>query len=62
MSRHTLLTAVGYTHASNVMALVNCSDAALLMVTKALVPLKLKALPYFPDVVHVAPLMVPLFP
>src|SRR6516162_3642376 len=44
------------------MALVNCSDAALLMVTKALLPLKDKALPYLPEVVHVAPLMVPLFP
>src|SRR5262252_8572703 len=44
------------------MALVNCSDGALLMVTKALLPLKDKALPYLPEVVHVAPLMVPLFP
>jgi len=44
------------------MALVNCSDGALLMVTKALVPLKLKALPYLPEVVQAAPLMVPLFP
>src|SRR4029077_5201821 len=44
------------------MALVNCSDGALLMVTNALVPLKDKALPYFPEVVQVAPLMVPLFP
>jgi hypothetical protein len=44
------------------MALVNCSDVALLMVTKAFVPLKVKALPYFPEVVHVAPLIVPSFP
>src|SRR5215471_17209254 len=44
------------------MALANCSDGALLMVTNALVPLKDKALPYLPEVVHVAPLMVPLFP
>jgi hypothetical protein len=57
-----LLTVVGYTHASNVIALVNCSDGALLTVTEALVPLKLKALPYLPEVVHVAPLIVPLFP
>ena len=32
------------------------------MVTRAFVPLKFKALPYLPEVVHVAPLMVPLFP
>jgi hypothetical protein len=57
-----LLTLVGYTQASRVIPLVNCSDAALLIVTKALFPLKLKASPYLPDVVHVAPLMVPLFP
>src|SRR5262249_56066931 len=44
------------------MALVNCSDGALLTVTNALVPLKDKALPYLPEVVHVAALMVPLFP
>src|SRR5262252_6190210 len=44
------------------MALVNCSDGALLMVTKALLPLKDKALPYLPEVVHVAPVIVPLFP
>jgi hypothetical protein len=42
--------------------LVNCSDGALLMLTEALVPLKLKALPYWPEVVQVAPLIVPLFP
>ena len=57
-----MLTVVGYTHASNVIPLVNCSDGALLMVTKALVPLKLNAFPYLPEVVHVAPLIVPLFP
>src|SRR5215467_13260327 len=32
------------------------------MLTKALVPLKLKAFPYLPEVVQVAPLIVPLFP
>src|SRR6266542_3420106 len=32
------------------------------MVTSALVPLKLKALPYLPDAVQVAPLIVPLLP
>jgi hypothetical protein len=57
-----LLTVVGYTHASNVIPLVNCSDGALLIVTKALVPLKVNAFPYLPEVVHVAPLIVPLFP
>src|SRR5438094_8447086 len=60
-SRHALLTLLGYTHASRVIPLVNCSDAAFLMVTKALVPLNVKALPYLPEVVHVAPLIVPLF-
>jgi hypothetical protein len=34
----------------------------LLTVTKAFVPLKLKASPYLPAVVQVAPLMIPLFP
>jgi hypothetical protein len=57
-----LLTVVGYTHASNVIPLVNSSDAALLMVTKALVPLKVNAFPYLPEVVHVAALIVPSFP
>src|SRR5947208_10877721 len=61
-SRHAMTTVVGYTQASKVIALVNCSDVALLMVTRAFVPLKFKALPYLPEVVHVAPLMVPLFP
>src|SRR6266516_3360177 len=55
-------TVVGYTQAYKVIALVNCSDVALLMVTRAFVPLKFKALPYLPEVVHVAPLMVPLCP
>jgi hypothetical protein len=32
------------------------------MVTKAFVPLNVKALPYFPEVVQVAPVIVPLFP
>src|SRR6266498_2253413 len=32
------------------------------MVTSALVPLKLKAVPYLPDAVQVAPLIVPLLP
>ena len=32
------------------------------MVTNALVPLNVKALPYLHEVVHVAPLIVPLFP
>src|SRR5438034_3318197 len=61
-SRRALLTLLGYTHASRVIPLVNCSDAALLMVTKALVPLNVKALLYLPEVVQVAPVMVPLFP
>ena len=53
---------VGYTHASSVIPVVNCSDAESLTVTNALVPLNVKAFPYLPEVVQVAPLIVPLFP
>jgi hypothetical protein len=57
-----LLTVVGYTHASRVIPLVNCNDAASFTVTRALVPLNVNALPYLPEVVHVALPIVPLFP
>jgi hypothetical protein len=62
MSRHALLVAVGYTHASNVIPVVTCNEAESGTVTRELKPLKDKALPYLPAVVHVAPLIVPLFP
>ena len=61
-SRQVLVTAVGLTHASSVMPLVRCSDAASATVTFALVPLKLRAFPYLPCVVQVALLMAPMFP
>src|SRR3974390_186690 len=61
-SRHALLTTVGSTHASKVIAVVNCSDAALPIVTTALEPLNVSALPYLPELLQIAPLTVPLFP
>ena len=63
-ARHPLAAAVGYTHASSVILVVNCRDAAFGTVTTAFVPLKTSALPNCPAVVHVAPLIVPvlLFP
>src|SRR5262252_4924599 len=60
-SRQALLTVVGLTHASSVMAVVRCSDAESAMVTRALEPLKVKALSNLP-VVHVAFEIVPVFP
>jgi hypothetical protein len=62
MSRHALFTTDGFTHASIVIPVVTSSDAASLMVTSALVPLKTSAPLYLPEVVHVAPLIVPSFP
>src|SRR5438093_11727549 len=56
------LTVDGCTHASNVMPVVRCKDALSLIVTKAFVPLKTSALPYFPAVVHVALPIVPVLP
>jgi hypothetical protein len=60
--RHHVGVAVGYTHASRVMPPVSCSEAVCGTVTRALVPLKTSAPPYFPDAVHVAPLIVPVLP
>jgi hypothetical protein len=54
--------AVGYTHASKVIADVTFNDADPAMLTRLLTPLKSNALPYLPEGVHVAPLIVPVFP
>src|SRR5882724_13694957 len=63
-SRHAPVTVDGFTQASSVIPVTSCRDAALGTVTTALVPLNTSALPNFPAVVHVAPLIVPvlLFP
>src|SRR2546427_391193 len=61
-SRQLLFTVDGFTHASKVIPVVSCKDAALLMVTCAPVPLNTSARPYLPEAVHVAPLIVPVFP
>src|SRR5258706_9995830 len=53
---------VGYTHASSVMPVVSRSEVAFGIVTRALVPLNTSALPNLPDVVQVAPLIVPVLP
>src|SRR5262245_17662765 len=59
---HPVGAVVGYTHASSVIAAVRPSDAEFATVTCAPLPLNTSALPNLPDVVQVAPLMVPLFP
>src|SRR5215217_6288646 len=56
------LMAVGYTQASNVSAPARSKLFASAIVTRAFVPLNDRALPYFPAVVQVAFVMVPLFP
>ena len=61
-ARHPVGAAVGYTHASSVIPVVSCSDAALGTVTTALVPLNTSAPPYRPAAVHVAPLITPVLP
>jgi hypothetical protein len=59
-ARHPVGVVVGYTQASSVIPVVNCSDADEGTVTTAFVPLNTSALPNFPAVVHVAPLIVPV--
>ena len=56
------MAADGFTHASNVMAEVRCSDAESATLTRALVPLNDNAPANFPLVVHVAFATVPPFP
>jgi len=53
---------LGRTHASSVIPFVRSSEDVSAIVTRDDVPLKLSAFPYFPAVVHVAPLNVPVFP
>ena len=54
------LTVDGLTHASSVIPLDRCSDAASGIVTSALVPLNCSALPYLPAVAQVAFVIVPV--
>src|SRR5690349_9683101 len=62
-SRQLLVTTDGLTQASSVMAVVRCSDAASGMSTRALLPLKDRALPNLPAVLQVAPpTSVPVLP
>ena len=56
------LTVEGLTHASSVIPLERCSEAASGTVTSALVPLNCSALPYLPVAAQVAPVIVPVLP
>ena len=53
---------VGLTQASRVIAVVSCSDAELGTVTRELVPLNVRALPYLPAAAHVVFATVPVPP
>src|SRR5262245_44386125 len=59
IERHPVGAVVGNTHASSVMPVVSCSEAAFGTVTCALVPLNTSALPNLPAA-QVVPLAVPL--
>src|SRR5262245_40198503 len=61
-SRLNASTTVGRTHASSVIAVVRCNDAASAIVTSALTPLNESAPPCLPSLVHVALTIVPLLP
>ena len=61
-SRQALLTAVGSTQASSVMAVVRRSEAASATVTSELAPLKSSAWPYRPVDAQVVPAAVPVLP
>ncbi len=61
-SRQALLTAVGSTQASSVMAVVRRSEAASATVTRELAPLKSSAGPYRPVDTRVVPAAVPVLP
>src|SRR5689334_17978321 len=56
------LTVEGLTHASSVIPVDSCSEAALGIVTSAFVPLNCNAPPYLPDVTRVAFVIVPVWP
>src|SRR5258706_14502960 len=60
MARQPVGATLGHTHASSVIAFVRSSDAESGTVTRALVPLKLSALPNLPERVRVAAVMVPV--
>src|ERR1044072_8311231 len=55
ISRQIPVNRVGLTHASSVIAVLNCSNEELATDTKELLPLNDIALPYFPVVVQDAP-------
>src|SRR5258705_908241 len=61
-ARPQLVTVVGLTHASSVIAVVKRRDAESGIVTTALVPLNESAPPYFPAVDHVVADTVPVLP
>jgi len=61
-SRHQLLTVVGLTHASSVIAVVKRREGASGIVTTELVPLNESAAAVLPAVVHVVPDTVPVLP
>ncbi len=55
-------SAVGFTHADAVMPVVSRTELASLTVTQSLTPSKVRAPPKRPEVVRVAPLIVPVLP
>ena len=60
--RQLLPSPVGRTHASSVIPVVRSRLLASATVTRSLTPSKVSALPNFPAVVHVGPLIVPTLP
>src|SRR5690348_3448320 len=56
------LTVEGLTHASSVIPVDSCSEAALGIETNAFVPLNCSALPYLPVAAQAAFVIVPVFP
>src|SRR4051812_32739576 len=61
-SRQALVIREGFTHASNVIAVVSRRAGESRMVTRELVPLNTRAWPNLPAVVHVALAIVPVPP
>src|SRR6266550_3709610 len=61
-SRQAVVTVDGLTHASSVIPVVSRNDAESGTITRAFVPLKLRALPNLPSVVHAAFPVLPVFP
>src|SRR5688572_25295099 len=56
------MTADGLTHASSVIAVLKCNEGVSGTLTHAELPLNERAPPYFPAVVQVASVRVPVFP